>query len=303
MYSSSYPSGKSRIAVIVASFVALVVIPGGIIYWESLQPGGGTIVATVNGSPIFEQDLAFARQEMGGALQQLDEPDARNTLVDFLIERRVLALEGRAEWLGRDPEVQRRLAYYEEKAIRDVYYARKVNEAVTAESIQAFYDEKVATMELMEEIRARHILLDTKSDAKRIYRAIKGGADFAEMAQQNSVGPSAPDGGDIGFFTQSEVVESFGTAAFAMAPGEISEPVQSDFGWHIIKVEERRTQPPLSLEKVETQIQGIREYEVGQELIQQLKQAADIQIVSEESAETESEKVARPSHEAVPPTE
>ena len=150
----------------------------------------------------------------------------------------------------------------------------------------------------VEEISARHILLETEEDALAVIASLQGGADFIELAAEKSIGPSADRGGDIGFFGRDNVVPEFADAAFALEPGQISEsPVQSEFGWHVIKVDERRAIAPPSFEEMRQQFVGEISQELIAEMLDELRDTTTVERFNMDGspiAEPEAEPAAEP---------
>lgn len=242
------------------------------------------VVARVNGTEIRFSDLLMVEDEMAQALQGVPEEVKFEYVLSLMIDRTIIAGEARDKGMADDPGVQRRMAYYEGKALRDVYWTQLVAARITDEAAQAFYDEQVASAEPEEEIRARHILLATEDDAKSVKAELDGGADFVTLAKERSTGPSASEGGDLGYFTVGTMVDEFNDAAFALQAGEVSEPVKTRFGWHVIKVEDRRVQEIPAFEAVRDQVKAALAQEEGRKLMEEMRAAAAIEIVGAEEA-------------------
>ena len=149
--------------------------------------------------------------------------------------------------------------------------------ALTDEAMRQVYEEAVKSMGGQEEVRARHILVETEDEAKAILEALKGGADFATLAKEKSKDPGAADGGDLGYFTKEQMVPEFSEVAFKMYPGQLSNPVKTQFGWHIIKVEDKRTKPVPEFEKVKDQIEAFLMRKAQTEFVAKLRQGAKIE--------------------------
>jgi peptidyl-prolyl cis-trans isomerase C len=165
--------------------------------------------------------------------------------------------------------------------LRDAYYDKSVREAVTDAEAKKVYDEKVAGMKPEEEIHARHILVATKEEAQEIAEKLKKGEDFATLAKEKSKDPSV-EGGDLGFFTRSEMLKPFGDAAFALEVNQISEPVETKFGWHIIKVEEKRMRPLPGFDEVKDNIINQLTQQKSKQTLKDLHDTAKIDIVDPE---------------------
>ncbi|GLQ11719.1 peptidylprolyl isomerase [Devosia yakushimensis] len=224
---------------------------------EALAPvSPDTVVATVGGETITEADLSFAAEDLTQELSQMPADQRRPFLLRVLIDMKVMAKAGRDAGMGDSPLFKQRLAYLEERALRRAYFADAIANAVTEEAVRAEYDKLVADFKPQEEIRASHILVATEEEAKAIKAELDSGADFATIAKEKSIDPGAANGGDLGFFGKGMMVAPFEQAAYALTEiGQVSEPVQSQFGWHIIKLEEKRESSPPTFEQVAGQLQ------------------------------------------------
>jgi peptidyl-prolyl cis-trans isomerase C len=177
-------------------------------------------------------------------------------LLRVLIDMKVMAKAGRDAGMADTPLFQQRLNYLEERALRRAYFADSIANAVTEEAVRAEYDKFVAEFVPSDEIRASHILVADEAAANAIKAELDGGADFATIAKEKSIDPGAANGGDLGFFSKGMMVAPFETAAFALTDvGQVSAPVESQFGWHIIKLEEKRQSAPPAFEQVASQLQ------------------------------------------------
>ena len=215
-----------------------------------------TVVATVGGEPVTEADLSFAAEDLTQELAQMPADQRKAFLLRVLIDMKVMAKAGRDAGMGDTPLFKQRLAYLEDRALRRAYFADAIANTVTEAAVRADYDKFVADFKPAEERRASHILVKTEEEAKAIKAELDGGADFATIAKEKSIDPGAANGGDLGFFGKGMMVAPFETAAFALTDiGQVSDPVQSQFGWHIIKLEEKRESAPPSFEQVAPQLQ------------------------------------------------
>jgi len=215
-----------------------------------------TVVATVGGQAITEADLAFAAEDLSQELSQMAPEERRAFLLRVLIDMKVMSGAAKEAGMDATPLFKQRLQYLEERALRRAYFAEAIAASITEEAVRAKYDEFVAAFVPSEEIRASHILVETKEEADAIKAELDGGADFATLAKEKSIDPGAASGGDLGFFGKGMMVAPFEEAAFAMTEiGQISEPVQSQFGFHIIKLEEKRESIPPTIEQVGAQLQ------------------------------------------------
>lgn len=243
-----------------------------------------TVVATVGGENITEADLSFAAEDLAQDLAQMPAEERRAFLLRVLIDMKVMA--GAAEEAGMDQTelFAQRLNYLKERALRRAYFADAIAGQVTEEAIRADYDAFVAQFQPAEEVHARHILVETKEEADAIKAELDSGGDFATIAQEKSIDPgSGANGGDLGFFAKGMMVPEFETAAFALAnPGDVSAPVQSQFGFHIIKLEEKRQSAPPAFEQVAPQIQQQVLMRVFNEKVEELMAGVTVDVTDPE---------------------
>jgi peptidyl-prolyl cis-trans isomerase C len=239
------------------------------------------VVATVNGVDIKQSDLDFAASEVGAQLASYPPDDRRRMLLQFVIENELMAEAGTKDGLDSGQSFEDRLKYHRRRTLRDAYYDKSVRLAITDAEAKKVYDEKVAGMKPEEEIHARHILVATEPEAKEIIERLNKGEDFATLAKEKSKDPSA-EGGDLGFFTRGQMLKPFEDAAFALDVGKISAPVQTQFGWHVIKVEEKRTRPLPTFDQVKDTIMSQLAAQKAKDTIKTLHDAAKIDIVDPE---------------------
>jgi peptidyl-prolyl cis-trans isomerase C len=236
------------------------------------------VVATVDGAEIKQSDLDFAASEVGAQLSQYPAAERRRMLLQFVIENQLMAAAAEQVSLGTGPSFEDRLKYHRRRALRDAYFDKNVREGVPESAAKAIYDEKIKGMEPEEEVHARHILVATEAEAKEIAERLKKGEDFATVAKEKSKDPSA-EGGDLGFFSRGQMLKPFEDAAFALEVGQISEPVQTQFGWHIIKVEEKRKKPLPTFDDVKDTIMSQLTQQKTQQTVRELHDKAKIEIV------------------------
>ena len=243
-----------------------------------------TVVATVGGEEITEADLSFAAEDLAQDLAQMPAQERRAFLLRVLIDMKVMA--GAAEEAGMDQTelFAQRLNYLKERALRRAYFADAIAGQVTEAAIRADYDKFVADFQPQEEVHAAHILVETKEEADAIKAELDAGGDFAAIAQEKSIDPgSGANGGDLGFFAKGMMVPEFETAAFALAnPGDVSAPVQSQFGWHIIKLEEKRQSSPPAFEQIAPQLQQQVLMRVFNEKVEELMAGVTIDVTDPE---------------------
>ena len=239
-------------------------------------------VATVDGRAITEADLAFADSEIGQDFGSLPLESKRRYLVEFLIETNLFAAAAENEKLATGPEFDKRVAYMKQRAARQAFFDSKVKGAVSEAAAKGFYDDQVKMMKTEDEVQARHILVGSEEQAKDIADKIAKGGDFAALAKENSVDAgSKENGGMLGFFGKGQMVPQFEQAAFALEKGQVSKPVQSQFGWHIIKVEDKRQKPPPTFDQVKGQILGSLMKSQAQSILGGLRKSAKIEYLDE----------------------
>ena len=235
------------------------------------------VVAKVNGQPIHLSELNQAAQSLPPQLRGIPPQTLFPMLLDQQIDRKALVQEARKTGLDKDPAVQRQMALAEDTALQSALLSKQVGPTVTEEAIRARYDKEMADKPGQEEVHARHILVPTEEEAKKVIAELKKGADFAALAKQYSKDPGAAQGGDLGWFKKDEMVPAFSAAAFALKPGQVSDkPVKTEFGWHVIKLEEKRHAEPPTFEQAHD---GLRQKMIQEGVQKAVKQArADVTV-------------------------
>lgn len=239
---------------------------------------GENVVALVDGVEISEQELAFAAEDLAEDLRAIPVAERRAFLVSVLIDMKLMANEARKTNLNESEVFLRRLQYLEERALRRAYFTQRVEQGVGEAEVRAAYDAYIAEQASAPELHARHILLDTEAEAIAVVAELAAGRDFAELAQEKSTGPSGPSGGDLGFFGRGRMVKEFEDAAFLLEVGGVSAPVKTQFGWHVIKVEEMRETAPPAFEQLAGQLQQQLMREEYDVVVTELKNGASIEI-------------------------
>lgn len=236
------------------------------------------LVAVVNGVELRRSAVIQAFQNLPPQFQQLPPEMLINFVVDQLIAGELIAEQAYAEGLDADPEVQAEVDRAERQILQQVWLQHQIEAAQTDENLQQAYAEHLASNPPQEEVSARHILVGSEEEAQAIIDQLDAGGDFATLATENSTDPgSGPNGGDLGWFTHDQMVTPFADAAFALQPGETSSaPVQSDFGWHVIHVDDRRMQAQPTLDEIRPQLQQELTEQVVRDRVDALRAAADI---------------------------
>ena len=242
------------------------------------------VVARVDGTEIHESDLAIAEEDLAGNMQQMPPEAKREYLITFTADMLLVAKAAEAKNIGDNPDFKRRLAYARTKLLMEQLLQTEAKAAITPEAMKKVYDEAIGQVKKEPEVRARHILVETEDEAKAVLAELKKGTDFAELAKAKSKDPGSADGGDLGYFTKEQMVPEFAEVAFKLDKGAISDPVKSQFGWHIIKVEDKRDRQPPEFDKVKDQIEQYLVRRSQAEMITKLRAAAKIDRVAPPAA-------------------
>ncbi|WP_420131561.1 peptidylprolyl isomerase [Rhodopseudomonas sp.] len=262
------------------------------------------VLAKVNGAEIRQSDVTRAEEELGPSLAQMDPASKKENVLSFLIDMKIVAKAAEDKKIQDTAEFKKRLDFARNRLLMDDLLAVEGKAATTDEAMKKVYDDAAKQISGEQEVRARHILVETEDEAKAIAEELKKGADFAELAKKKSKDPGASDGGDLGFFTKDQMVPEFSAVAFALEPGKISDPVKSQFGWHIIKVEEKRNRKPPSFDQVKPQIEQYVTRKAQSDYVAQLRQSAKIERLDKPAADAakpaEAAKDADPAKAAAP---
>ena len=241
------------------------------------------VLAKVNGSEIRQSDVALAEEELGPSLAQMDPATKKENVLAFLIDMKIVAKAAEDKKIDERPDFKARLAFARNRLLMDNLLATEGKAATTDDAMKKVYDEAAKQIEGEQEVHARHILVESEDEAKAIEAELKKGADFAELAKKKSKDPGAADGGDLGFFTKDQMVPEFSAVAFALEPGKISDPVKSQFGWHIIKVEEKRNRKAPDFAQVKPQIETYVGRKAQAEYVAKLRESAKVERMDQAS--------------------
>jgi peptidyl-prolyl cis-trans isomerase C len=235
------------------------------------------VVARVNSIDIRQSDLAFAEEEIGGNMPTIPPEQKRDYLINYLIDVIVLSQAADKQKLGDKPDVKRRLTFDHNRLLMEALLQDAGKSSLSEEAERKVYDEAVKQVKNEEEVHARHILVPTEDEAKAILAQLKGGADFAALAKEKSKDPGAAEGGDLGYFTKEQMVPEFAEVAFKLGNGQLSDPVKTQFGWHIIKVEDKRIRPTPTFEQVKPQIENYVAHRAQADLVENLRKSATVE--------------------------
>jgi peptidyl-prolyl cis-trans isomerase C len=235
------------------------------------------VIARVNGVEIKQSDLRLAEEDVGADIQAASPEAKREHLISYLADIIMVTQAADKKNVADNPDFKRRLAFLRNKLLMGFELQEEAKAALSDEALHQTYDDAVKSTGGQEEVRARHILVENEDEAKAILDQLKGGGDFAALAKEKSKDPGAADGGDLGYFTKDQMVPEFAEVAFKMYPGQLSNPVKTQFGWHIIKVEDKRTKQPPEFGQVKDQIETFLTRKAQTEFIAKLRQSAKIE--------------------------
>ena len=247
------------------------------------------IVASIDGINITRDEIDRAAEDNFETLIQVPEAQQAFFLSSLVAIQKIAARNAISEGLANSDAVQQRLAYQKEKILHDIWVAEQTHARVTENDIRAYFDtyvvpELAKQNENIEEVQARHILVATQGEAETVIKRLEKGEGFAALAGELSLGPSASRGGDLGYFLAEEMVQAFSDAAFALQPGELSAPVETEYGWHVIRLEDRRVVPPPSFEDLSEQIRAFLEQQERNLFFDELLTSYDFQVYGEETS-------------------
>jgi peptidyl-prolyl cis-trans isomerase C len=236
------------------------------------------LVAKVDGVEIRDSDIAMAEEDLGQNAQQMTPEAKRDYLVSYLTDVILAAKAAEGKKIADDKDFKNRIAFIRRKLLMEMLLIKEGKAAVTDAAMKKVYEEAVKQAGDEQEVRARHILVATEAEAQAIVTEVNKGTDFAELARQKSKDPgAAAEGGDLGWFGKDQMVPEFADAAFKMNKGQVSEPVKTQFGWHVIKVEDKRTKPVPEFAKVKDQIETFVMRKAQADYVAKLREGAKVE--------------------------
>jgi len=271
-----------RAGIIAAGLV--LVLTGGPARADDVDP----VVAKVNGTEIHQSDLAVAEEE-AGQLPPMSPNAKKDYLVQFVTDMILMSQAAEAKKMGDTLEFKRKLAFNREKLLMEQLLQKAGKEALTDKAMHDVYDEAAKQMGQEQEVHARHILIraaagddkaskEAEDKIKAIIVRLKKGEDFAKVASEATEDPSGKaNGGDLGYFSKEQMVPEFSDTAFKLDKGQISEPVKTQFGWHVIKVEDKRVKPVPPFDEVKPQIENYVQRKAQAEMVTSLRASAKIE--------------------------
>ncbi|WP_159953282.1 peptidylprolyl isomerase [Rhizobium sp. 18065] len=260
---------------LLAACVSLVALHGPVFAEDAVVAKVGTLEITQS-----ELDLAIAN--LDPQLSQLPDEQKKVAALSGAIDVKLLAGNAEAAGLKNDPEYVRRMQFIADRELHNIYFKKNVVDAVTEDEVKARYEKEIAALPKQDEIRARHILVKTEEEAKAIIADLDAGKDFIELAKEKSTDPNKSEGGDLGYFVKGRMVPEFEEAAFGMEKGSYSKtPVKTQFGFHVIKLEDKREAAPPKYEEVAQQVRQLVMRDKYLEVIEKAKADQKIEIIDE----------------------
>ena len=269
---------------IVSSILAFLLFS--ILFLQATQAQNIPIVANVNNEDISLETMIHAMNELPPEIQSQPFMSYYEDLLERVIDIKLFAQEGKKMKLDEEPSVRAAIDFVIEKVLMQAFLSKYVQENIKEENIKASYNNFIADETSREEIKASHILMDTESEAIDVINMLNNGDDFAELAKNKSTGPSGPSGGDLGWFKRGQMVPPFEKAAFSLNKNEISQrPVQTQFGWHVIKIFDKRIPEAPSYENMKSKLIQDLERKIVSKKIQDLRNDALIEKLSSSELE------------------
>ena len=273
---ASSPATKLRIRLAASALggcLAIALLAGSPVRAEDANP----VLAKVNGAEIRQSDVALAEEELGPSLAQMDPATKQENVLSFLIDMKIVSKAAEDKKVSDSEDFKKKLAFARNRLLMDNLLAEEGKAATTDDAMKKVYDDAAKQITSEQEVHARHSLVPTEEEAKKVEDELKKGADFAELAKKESKDPGASDGGDLGFFTKEQMVPEFSKLAFELEPGKISDPVKTQFGWHIIKVEEKRARKAPDFAQVKPQIEQYITRKAQAEYVDKMRQEAKVE--------------------------
>ena len=269
---------------IVSSILAFLLFS--IMFLKATQAQNIPIVANVNNEDISLETMIHAMNELPPEIQSQPFMSYYEDLLERVIDIKLFAQEGKKMKLDEEPSVRAAIDFVIEKVLMQAFLSKYVQENIKEENIKASYSNFIADETSREEIKASHILMDTESEAIDVINMLNDGDNFAELAKNKSTGPSGPSGGDLGWFKRGQMVPPFEKAAFSLNKNEITQrPVQTQFGWHVIKIFDKRIPEAPSYENMKSKLIQDLERKIVSKKIQDLRNDALIEKLSSSELE------------------
>lgn len=279
-----------RIRSIPFVFVLATFVAAGAPSLARAQQSPDPVLVRVDGVEIRQSDLAVAEADIGASLPPSPGDARRDQLLAYLIDVTLLARAADAKKLGDNPDFAKKLAYARQRALMELLLDETTKTAASETAMKTLYDESVKKLTPEKEVHARHILVETEDKAKEILQKLKAGGDFIALAKENSKDPGAAEGGDLGYFAKGQMVPEFAEAAFKLEKGQLSDPVKTQFGWHIIKVEDKRSKSPPPFDQVKDQVETYVQRKAQAEYVTKLRDGAKVERLDKPAETKPAEK-------------
>jgi peptidyl-prolyl cis-trans isomerase C len=270
--------------------VTFVMMAAGFAYAQAPAPAGDPVIARVNGVDIRQSDLALAEEDLGRDLPANDEQGKRDYLVNYLTDLMLIAKAAETRKIPDTPEFKQRMVFARNKALMEAVMSAETKAALTEPALRKIYDDATKQMGGQQEVHARHILFRVndpndqaasraaEAKVKAVIERLKKGEDFVTIANALTEDPSGKqNGGDLGFFGRDQMVPEFSEVAFRLEKGQISDPVKTQFGWHVLKVEDKRTREAPPFAEVRNQIEEFASRKAQVDLVTKLRADAKIE--------------------------
>lgn len=279
-------SSKRSRSTLVLTLLAGVAIAGAVAWStgvvanpDSKKAEANPVVAIVDGEKIYKQEVLDFLEEVPAPMKQLPVETLFPLALDQVVNGKVVLDRAAGQKIEETDDFKTQMESARKQILRTLYMEREIGKAVTEDAIQAKYKELVKEAGETQETHARHILLEDEATAKDMIAQLDKGAKFEDLAKEHSTGPSGPKGGDLGYFTKDAMVPEFAEVAFSLEPGSYSkEPVKTQFGWHVILVEDRRAKAPPALEDVRDQLESELRREAFETALKEWKKEASVEM-------------------------
>ena len=259
--------------------LAVVLIAAALLFMGTSARAEDKTLVIINGHEIKTSEVELAAEDIALQLSELPAKLRFPFIIEYLVERHLLAQAAVKNGIADSDEYKRRLAFYQAKALRDAYFDQVIKPTVTEEDVKAAYDAEASKIQVGERVRARHILVATEKEAQDVLAHLQKGEKFEDLAKKISLDGSKEYGGDLGYFSAEEMVPEFSKAAFALKVGEVSQPVKTDYGWHIIRLEDRKQGGPQPYEQVKNGIRAVLTRKKVQDIVVKLREQAKIEVL------------------------
>ncbi|MCY4238530.1 MAG: peptidylprolyl isomerase [Rhodospirillaceae bacterium] len=244
---------------------------------QDTKPADNPVVATVNGEKVLLSDLQTLYADLPERVRRIPFEQIYRPLLEQVIQIKLSSAQARKNGLHKSSFIQRRLQSFADRILQETYLKNHVDRMVTEDQLKEAYHEYLKKFRGDEEVKARHILLKTKKESMTVIDALEKGAEFANLAREKSIGPSKTNGGDLGWFDKKQMVKPFADAAFALKKGEFSKmPVKTQFGWHVILLEDRRRKAPPKYAAMKSRLKDQLGSKLAEQEIERLRAEARI---------------------------